>query len=155
MSENMYSLQGGYLLWRNNKYLFRVRVELVDLVNQTLVYVLSPILSSAHTAATFLEILNLASTFIISVRVCWLLFAQNTRMHQKNYTMYHHCKKLNPSNHSRYMSNRHVTSPSGGKEFGAAPPERLNYAGPPNRRFSNVSTHSWKWIVSLIREHVI
>jgi hypothetical protein len=50
MSQNMYSLQGGYLLWHNNKYLFRVRVELVDLVNQTLVYALSPILSSAHTA---------------------------------------------------------------------------------------------------------
>jgi hypothetical protein len=47
---NMYSLQGGYLLWCNNKYLFRVRVKLVDLVNKTLVYVLSSILSSVHTA---------------------------------------------------------------------------------------------------------
>jgi hypothetical protein len=83
-------------------------------------------------------------------------------MHQKNYTMYHHCKKLNPSNHSRYMSNRHVTSPSGmnndislrGEEFGA-PPERLNYAAPPNRRFSNVSTNSWKWIASLMHERVV
>jgi hypothetical protein len=43
-------LQGGYLLWRNNKNLFWVRIELVDLVNQTLVFGLSPILSSAHTA---------------------------------------------------------------------------------------------------------
>jgi hypothetical protein len=31
-------------------YLFRVRVELVDLVKQTLAYALSPILSFAHTA---------------------------------------------------------------------------------------------------------
>jgi hypothetical protein len=56
MSQNMYSLQGGYLLWRNNKYIFWVRVELVDLVDQTLVYALSPILSSAHTAPPSLAI---------------------------------------------------------------------------------------------------
>jgi hypothetical protein len=61
--------------------------------------------------------------------------------------MYHHCKKINPSNHSRYMSNGHVTSPSGmnngislkrGEEIWA-PPERPNYAAPPSRNFSDVS----------------
>jgi hypothetical protein len=77
-----------------------------------------------------------------------LLFAQNTRMQWKNYTMmYCHCKKINPSNHSRYMSNGHVTSPSGmnngislkrGEEIWA-PPERPNYAAPPSRNFSDVS----------------
>jgi hypothetical protein len=61
--------------------------------------------------------------------------------------MYCHCKKINPSNHSRYMSNEHVTSPSGmnngislrrGEEIWA-PPERPNYAAPPSRNFSDVS----------------
>jgi hypothetical protein len=52
MSQKACSLQGGYLLTCGNKYHFQVQVELVNLDDQTLVYVLSPILSSAHTAGT-------------------------------------------------------------------------------------------------------
>jgi hypothetical protein len=61
--------------------------------------------------------------------------------------MYHHCKKINPSNHSRYMSNGHVMSPSGMNngislrrdEEIWAPPVRPYYAAPPSRNFSDVS----------------
>jgi hypothetical protein len=50
MSQKVCSLQGGYLLTHGNKYLFRVQVKLVNVVDRTLVYALSPILSLAHTA---------------------------------------------------------------------------------------------------------
>jgi hypothetical protein len=62
--------------------------------------------------------------------------------------MYCHWKKMNPSNHSRYMSNGHVTSPSGmnndislrgSEEFGAPPERPNNAAALPKRKFSEVS----------------
>jgi hypothetical protein len=70
VSQKACSLQGGYLLTYGNKYLFQVWVELVNLVDQTLVYALLPILCLAHTAhqldiqLDFLPLVQFRATFI-------------------------------------------------------------------------------------------